>query len=1523
MKRSTQFLAVHTEGGLLPADLLARIAAGDKALEGLTPEGYHLGPTERLNEAINRSWSRLLGAWMGFEAALAGLSPSDTSATGLTRQRWSLLLFQELGFGQLQPARARDVDGKAYPVSHAWGRVPIHLVGARIDLERPTRGVAGAARMSPHGMMQELLNRSDDFLWGFVSNGLRLRLLRDNASLTRQAYVEFDLEAMLTGQSYSDFVVLWLVCHQSRVEGDVPEKFLLERWAQEAAQQGTRALEHLRGAVEAAIAALGEGFIAHPANVDLRERLCSGQLDKQEYYRQLLRVVYRLLFLCVAESRDLLAPPGADPTAKERYRRFYSLDRLRRLSDTRRGANHGDLWAGLQIVVTALGHEDGCPALALPPLGSFLWSAQAVTDLGTASLANRYLLDAIRALSSTREGKIIRSVDYRNLGAEELGSVYESLLELHPDLDVVARHFTLTTASGNERKLLGSYYTPTSLITELLNSALEPVLAEAAAQPDPELAILRLKVLDPACGSGHFLIAAAHRIARRLAAVRTGEEEPSPVATRTALRDVIGHCIYGVDVNEMAVELCKVSLWMEALEPGKPLSFLDHRIACGDALLGTTPALLAAGIPDSAFKPIEGDDKKVVSALRVRNVRERSGQGSLALEFGVGDLQAPLAAEMAAIDALADASIAGIREKEQRFTRLQSSPAAAHAKLVADAWCSAFVGRKAEDAPNPITEGVVWRLRSNPQSAGQGLQYEVERLAAQYKFLHWHLAFPDVFRVPTEDEEPTNAQTGWSGGFDLVLGNPPWERVKLQEKEWFAGPRPDIAAASNAATRRRMIASLEQEDPPLYSAFLDARRQAEGESHIVRNSGRYPLCGRGDVNTYAVFAEGMRSVLSPVGRAGVIVPSGIATDDTTKHFFADIVERGSLVSLYDFENAAPLFPDVDRRYKFCLLTLSGPARPIEGGAEFVFFAHSTTDLRDEERRFTLSAEDLALLNPNTRTCPVFRSKRDAELTKSIYRRVPILVSEGPPPNSPWGASFMRMFDMTNDAHLFRTFTQLEAAGWTLEGNIFHRGSETYSPLYEAKMAAPYDHRAARVVISPTAVARQGQPEDLTQEEHEDPSCLPLPRSWVPGAEVQSRLEGAGRHWLIGWRNVTSPTNERTLMSFLLPVCGVGNSAPLLLPSMEHTSVMAGMVGSLASFCLDFVARQKLGGVNLNFFIVEQLPLLAPKLYGEMCPWAPSLTVGGWLRNLVLELVYTAWDLASFGADLGYNGAPFRWAPERRPRLRAEIDAAFFHLYGIGRDDIGHIMDTFLITKRKDEALHGEFLTKDLILQCYDAMAKAAATGELYQTILDPPPADPRVAHPARSGAVEPSRRLSLVTEPPDEDRYRTCVPVYSLKAAAGSFGNVQEVQDDGWVEIPDHRLRPGMFVAQVVGHSMEPRISDGAWCLFRSNVEGSREGKTLLVQHHDISDPETGGSYTVKRYHSEKVASADGSWSHARIRLEPTNSEYDPIELTPTDEGDVAVVAELIDVFPPDAIDDRLMGRWADPMNGSPGRGCE
>jgi hypothetical protein len=1341
MKPASSFTAITSEGGLLPADFLAELLAPKAAIEGLTPVSYNLAEGERINEQVNRSWNRLKGRWTDLKKAIADKQPGEATTTE-TRDRWLYPIFQELGFGQKLPAaRGIEIDGRSYPVSHGWSHVPIHLVGSHVDIDRRTPGAVGAAKASPHSLVQQVLNASQAYLWGIVSNGLTFRLLRDNIALTRISYVEWDLAAIFDGDLYSEFFVLWLVAHQSRFDAERPEQCWLEKWKKSAEDKGLRALENLYPGVKTAIAALGAGLVSHAANNTLREKLRAGQLSTQEFYRQVLRITYRLLCLFVAEDRALLHPPDESEAAlkaRRRYRDFYSVSRLRELTIYRAGTPHPDLWQVFQFITRKLGTDTGCPELALPALASFLWIPERSTpDLLDCQLSNRHFLEAVHALAFVRDGSVRRTVDYRNLGSEEFGSVYEGLLELHPRINANVGLFELEVAGGNERKTSGSYYTPDSLVQCLLDSALEPVIAErlgkAKTAAEKEAALLSLRVCDPSVGSGHFLIRAGHRIARHLAIVRSGEEEPSPAVYRTALREVISHCLYGVDVNPMAVELCKVTLWLEATEPGKPLSFLDHHIQCGNSLLGATPRALADGLPDDAFKSIEGDDKTVCAEAKKRN-KDESRQ--LALFHGTETTPSEnlgnLPVAMLEVNAMGDDTAAALHRKEQRYTELVRSASYENARFLADAWCAAFVWKKTRELPYPITNGVLHKIERNPRDCAPWMREEIERLRDRYQFFHWHLVFP----VPEKSDRPGNGHAGWNGGFDVILGNPPWEHTELKEKEWFAERGTEIANASTGAKRKAMIAQLAEGNPALWVEYLNALRLHDGASHFLGGSGQFPFCGRGRINHFAVFAELMRGRLNEFGQMGGILPTGIATDDTTKLFFQDIVVKKALVSLYDFANTEELFKGVDRNAKFCLLTLTqGTGRQIEA-ASVAFGATKTEDIASPEKRFELRAEDIALLNPNTLTCPVFRTVQDAILNRAIYQRIPILLLDSAAGGNPWGVSFSQgLFNTTTDSKLFVSIENLKETSRPIQGNRFERDGEAFYPLYEGKMIQAFDHRYANSLAPDTGARIRGKSEHVESSAKRDPGLVVFSRHYVREVDCVDRVPATWRHkWFLGWRAVGGAVaNVRTLVCSVVPFGGVANKVLLMYPTADARLATL-LLCSMNSFVVDYCIRQKISGLTLNYFIIKQLPVLPPATYAEPCVWAgqPPVTLRDWLLPRVLELTYTAWDLEPFARDCGWFGPPFVWDEARRFQLRCELDAAFLHLYGLSRADAAYILDTFPIVRRKDEAAHGTYRTKDTILAIYDQLAEAKDTETAFTSPLDPPTGDIRVCHPPRT-----------------------------------------------------------------------------------------------------------------------------------------------------------------------------------------------
>ncbi|MFI8288197.1 Eco57I restriction-modification methylase domain-containing protein [Streptomyces sp. NPDC085614] len=1356
------FTAVTTVGGLLPADMLLRIAEA-RNLPGTKSADYGLPASVPVRDEAERAWEYLKPLWRDLRTAL----PSDPTTgapaadpTGRAGTDWLAQLFRKLDFGALTEVGAAGIVAdsdpeKRFPVSHRHGPALIHQIPWNQELDkRPAAGQVPA-----QSMLQDCLNRTEAHLWAVLTNGRHLRLLRDTSSFATAAYVDFDLEAIFDGELFSEFVLLYCVLHASRftvAEGAAASGCWLEKWRTEAVTSGARALDQLRLGVQNALTVLGTGFLRHPDNAQLRDNI-----DPKALRDALLRLVYRLLFVFVAEDREALLDPNAGERQRAAYEQYFSSARLRQRARRRQGTAHGDQYEALRVVLDALGTEGGRPELGLPGLGGLFSRQKSDAPLDGLKLSNESLLTAVRHLAQVRDpgARRWRPVDYRHLDAEELGSVYESLLELEPKHSATDRSFELIEVAGNSRKTTGSYYTPSSLIECLLDTTLDPVIddavkrgeqrATATGRPDPADDIvgelLSLTVCDPACGSGHFLVASARRIAKRVAAVRERNPEPTVDAVRHALHEVVARCIYGVDLNPMAVELAKVSLWIEAMEPGKPLGFLDAHVKLGNGLIGATPKLLADGVPDDAFKPIEGDDRKYAAGLVKRNKAQRGGQDELLFDTDTLPGNEGYAAELARITAAPADSLTQVRAQESAYRAYTESSAYVHDLHAADAWCAAFVWPKHEGAPEAPTDQVFRALRGRDQSAvSDSTHEEILRLRDGYYFFHWHLEFPEVFSVP-ESGVGVQQGTGWAGGFDAVVGNPPWERVKLQEQEFFAQREPRIAEAKNAAARKRLIAELrdDRDGAVLYAEFEAAKRRAEGESHFLRTSARFPLTGRGDINTYAVFTETDRTLTGPRGRTGVIVPTGIATDATTQFFFKDLVIKGHLVALYGFENEEKVFPGVHHSVNFALFCMTGSGSPDEP-ISIAFRVRQTAQI--PERAYPLTGRDIQLLNPNTGTCPVFRNRRDAEITLGIYRRVPVLIDETKGADgNPWGMSFMTMFHMSNDSHLFRPAAQnneslddLLKTGWILDGNVLVRGEERLLPLYEAKMLHHYDHRFSTYENATDKQLAVGTLPRFTVEQHQDTSAVPLPRYWVPEQDVptgavgengkpimeqgvRSRLAAKGwdREWLLGWRNIGRATDERTMIAAATPHYGFQHSFPLAVPRTASNASLLSVV--LSSRAFDYCVRQKVGGTNLTYNYVEQFPVSTPS---QLAPHTEFIT------PRLLELTYTAHDMTAFARDLGDTGAPFRWDPDRRAVIRAELDALFFHLYGITRDDTAYILDTFNVTRDNDIKAHGEYRTKNLILAEYDRMAAVGLTLEnpltegesgSYRSTLTPPP----------------------------------------------------------------------------------------------------------------------------------------------------------------------------------------------------------
>lgn len=1111
------FDTIRLEGGLFVADLLEKIAGGRH--NGQREGDYHIPKGLRLHDEYGRAFQIATAQWKSFAQLCDRRDIDPLAVTGnFVRE----LLQDALGY-HLDGEKTCTIAGRVYQVPFmACGRVPVFFAPADLTLDdvSPLFTVegSGGSKRSVFRLAQEFLNASHPCTWALVSNGRRIRLLRDASTLTRPCYLEFDLETILAGNRYPDFAALWRVLHASRagVANTPGTACIWEQWRTDGQTQGTRVRDGLRFGVTDALQSLGNGFLQHPANDQLRDGLRDGHLTGDGFFQELLRLVYRCLFLFTLEERTdeateipLLHPP--DPSSQAQaartvYQAGYSMKRLRNRVLRRTGHDgHSDLWQGLRIVFKAL--HKGEPRLALPALGGLFHSGQC-PNLDTALLPNHALLEAMACLRWAQIDGNLTPVDYRNMGPEELGSVYESLLELVPEVDPLGLRFGFIgiteegDTAGHSRKITGSYYTPDNLVQELISSALDPVIEQRlAARPDqPIEALLAITVIDPACGSGHFLLAAARRLAERLAELRAVDGAVKPEDYRHALREVIAHCIFGVDKNPMALELARTALWIEGFEPGRPLSFLNHHLVCGDALLGVMHLRqLHGGIPKEAFKALSGDDATLCAALAKGNrdslkTLEKRRKGHYL--FPQTDQQANRD-RYAALEKMPNGSVEEIEAKAAAYQDFLAGSADTPLHHAADCFVGAFLaGKTKEDGPAPTTADLLMLLYAEPADTGHpGRLQEARRLCRENQVLHWPLVFPWL--------------TG-EGGFDCVLANPPWERIKLQEEEFFASRHKDVAAAKNKAERGKRIAWLAkgmlashlspetggdenicEAEKRLHRQFIIARRTAEAASLFAHlkdiSGGRFPLTGVGDVNTYALFAEAISQLIAKDGRAGFIVPTGIATDDSTKAYFAAITQHGRLISLYDFENREATFPGVHRSYKFCLITL-GESRE----AHFSFFLTQTGQLADERRSFSLSPDDFQRINPNTGTCPIFRSRMDAELTRKIYSRVPVLIREArgegkdfQPEVNPWGIQFMRMLDMANDSNLFA-----DAA------------TPQHLPLFEAKMVHQFDHRWASYHQGEDGTVSTA---DVPLADKQDPGFGITPRYWVDQREVYLRI----------------------------------------------------------------------------------------------------------------------------------------------------------------------------------------------------------------------------------------------------------------------------------------------------------------------------------------------------------------------------------------------------------------------------------
>lgn len=1338
------FAGLEIVGALLTPDIVARLAAFEA--NDQSEESYDIPAGLKLRDEIARYFRIGEALWSRFEATRGqSMAASERFVLDLLRQCF--------GFDSIKPQPITRLGEREFPVRHAalGGRVPIVVAPAPaedarrsgVDESLPQFG-DGTRRRSATLLLQEYLNARDDAGWGLASDGVTLRLLRDNISLTRPAWIEANLSKIFSEGLFPDFSALWLLIHQSRfgLADAAVQDCALERWRDRGRIDGVTARDKLRQGVESALYELGQGFIENPANGALRQALSDGTLSSQAYFEELLRVVYRLIFLFAAEDRELLHPPGASKQARQVYAEGYSLGRLRERSMRRTAWDrHADAWEGLKASFKALAR--GQERLGLPALGG-LFAHDVLPNLEKARIENRRFLAAIWRLAWLRpEGQPLTRVNWRDMETEELGSVYESLLELTPRASADARTFEFAVGDenrGNARKTSGSYYTPDSLVKHLLDSALDPILdaAEGRNVEDPSSEILKLSIVDPACGSGHFLLGAARRAAARIAKHRS-PGAPSQDEFQHALREVVSHCIYGVDRNPMAVELCKVALWIEALEPGKPLTFLDSHIRCGDSLIGVFDFnVLRDGIPDDAFKPLPSDDKEAVSYYRAKNRREVKEREKVEAGLGLAAGQSELSKAFAGLQTRSEDSLEDIESKRRLFDSLMARGGAAwKLKAACDLWTTAWFATKTEVPARgrelAPTSGQVWEYLRGVTLYGP-LIAEADRCAHAYRFFHWPVEFPNIMA---------------KGGFDVVIGNPPWEMPETDDREFFTTRVPGISAEPSAQKRRSLIDALSTTSPRDHSDWVQYVRGHAGSRTFFTGSGRFPNGANGRLNYYKLFLELGFLAISKDGHLGMVIPSGLTTNAYERPLWHSFVKRGFVSAIYDFENSSGLFPGIDARVKFSLISL---VKQAQSHFKTACWVADVTELHEPERIISLGIEDLVRFSPDDLALPQFRQKADLDLLVFTTHRHGQLSD-----HEDWKHTPRLMFSSSDSAFKPVDIEGIAHARHTDQNRLVTEAGRVLVPVYEGKMVGILDHRQADIYLNPSNAARQAQERPIPDAEKTLPDRFAIPQFWLEEAAVRQRRFGKSQgDWELVFCDVTSATNERTAIASIVPLCGLTRSLPSIYLHSASAKDAILLAGALSTFVIDYFARLKVSSNHLTQGILATLPIPSR---AKICKFAENILKNPlWFEDRLLELTYVSWDIADFARDLGRNTPPFRWNSERRFALRCEIDAAFFHLcmglrqewdgsdnaltssFQTPRKAVEYILSTFAIVNRKDEVrFGGDQRTKRVVLEIYDEMAAAIQSGHAYQTRLNPVPADQSCCHPAKA---TPIRRVA-------------------------------------------------------------------------------------------------------------------------------------------------------------------------------------
>jgi hypothetical protein len=1270
---------INTSGNIITEDFCQQLLIETKA-EYVKSKSFGEG-VKKIDEDIAITYEILRERWEEVRSKLID-NELDTSQL---RERWIKYFLELLGFVPVFiPNNLKNDAGIDYQIPYrGWNEVDaplIHMVHSSIDLDARDKNSRTHPTKSPHDLLQQYLNTTHH-KWAILTNGKRIRVLRDFYHSITKGFLEFDIEGIFETANTEQFRILYRILHRSRFIGQYVSKIddgvettcLLERFHLLSRETGVKVGENLRVQVRIAIETLGNGFgeNLNPDDYD--------DLAVKKFYSEILNIIYRLLFLLFAEQKGWL------PVKNDTYARTYSVNYLR--EKAAKGEynfdNNEDLWEGLKVtfrlVTKGYKFSNGDTINAF---GGQLFSDERIFHIKS-PLKNKYLLKAIDALSFFPDKNLKNKINYAALAIDELGSVYESLLDYEPrlireNMTIDGKHYYRGTFMldnrSSERKTTGSYYTDSRLVAQLIDSALVPVIENAlknkSAVEEKRKAILDLKVADIACGSGAFLTAALEKLGEYLSLIGKEEgEKPTENELRLAKRDILQNCIYGVDLNPMAVGLAKFSLWITASMPNLPLSFLDHKIKCGNSLIGATPDVIKIGIPVEAYNPVTLDVPVVCSRMKKKVRQELEGYSrkdkgvQAAMDFKVS--------EYIETDYEANQYLHILNSQQQDVeeveTVAQEYEEVYHALKenldwkLADAWAASFFIRKDNVDKNYPTNTTLQNIIAG-NSISEDLEAEIEALALHYRFFHFHLEFPEVFD---------------KGGFDCILGNPPWEKVQAEETEFFKPYNLVIANEEDSKKRKEQIEFLSIENPGLYKQWINWKVSIDGLSKFCIYSGLYQKSGTGNVNLYKIFLDRSLQSTTITGRIGLIVQSGLFTDELSKDFFVELMSNKNLIYVNDFVNKHKLF-GIHPQMRFSLVTASrfNPFNTL-----FRFYLTQPEQLFENSIGVEIDFDTIKLVNPNTFNCPMINEQRTLDILKLIYKNSSVVKSDDDSINS-YGCDFWgEMFNMTRG----EKFLWKDCIDFDFE----------LSPLYESKYFHQYDHRFAtfKDVVAESRI--KGNARLMTTTEKI--SLVDLEYRYFVRKELvisKSKSYKIANEWFLCLRSITSSTNERTVISSILPKFGIANSINIALP--KNLEDVLFLLGAFNSFVLDFVASTKVGNQNLNIFIIKQLPI--PKRH-----IIKIINKNQIITDKILRLSYTSKEIESFAHDNHFYDSPISWNEQERFLLKCELDAIYAHLYGLDKADLAYILEAFPIVKRKDLEKFGNYRTKETILNFFDEL----------------------------------------------------------------------------------------------------------------------------------------------------------------------------------------------------------------------------